>query len=87
MYKFYDSPSHGWLRVPRQELISLGIAEKITAFSYQQDDDVYLEEDYDMSQFIYAKVGKAGARNFLDNEVKTQHVADRRVTELARYKF
>lgn len=57
MYKFYEDPGHGWLAVKRAELIALGIAEKITAYSYQRGATVYLEEDCDADTFIKAKGG------------------------------
>jgi len=55
IYKFIEDPGHGWLEVPRQEIDSLGIATKITPYSYQKGDMVYLEEDCDMSTFYLAK--------------------------------
>jgi hypothetical protein len=36
-------------------LIRLGIIEKITPYSYQRGDTVYLEEDCDASTFLQAK--------------------------------
>ena len=54
LYTFYNDPGHGWLRVQRQELIDLGIADKITPYSYQKDDLVYLEEDCDAGKFLEA---------------------------------
>lgn len=46
--KFYSDPGHGWGAVKRHVLIDLGIADKITRFSYQKGDTVYLEEDCDL---------------------------------------
>lgn len=48
---YFSDPGHGWLRVPRAMLTRLGIEEKITPFSYQRGQWVYLEEDCDMSRF------------------------------------
>lgn len=60
-YKFYEDAEHGWLEVERDELIQLGIADKITTLSYQKNDKltskVYLEEDYDAMTFNIAKGG------------------------------
>jgi len=50
--KFYEDPGHGWGAVKRSLLIELGIADKITQFSYQNGDTVYLEEDCDLGLFI-----------------------------------
>lgn len=47
--KFYSDPGHGWAAVKRRVLTDLGIADKITPYSYQKGDTVYLEEDCDLS--------------------------------------
>jgi hypothetical protein len=47
----HTDPGHGWAEVPRQELFDLGIADKITQFSYQKGDKVFLEEDCDLTTF------------------------------------
>jgi hypothetical protein len=44
----YSDPAHAWAKVKRQVLINLGIADKITRYSYQLRDNVYLEEDCDL---------------------------------------
>ena len=56
-YVFFTDPGHGWLRVKRAELVALGIAEKISAFSYMHNDYAYLEEDCDAGIFLQAKFG------------------------------
>ena len=53
-FMFYCDPGHGWIRVPRTTLVELGIAEKITRFSYAKGKYAYLEEDLDASTFIKA---------------------------------
>lgn len=55
MYKYYTDSGHGWLAVKRDEIVRLGLENTITSFSYQNGKTVYLEEDYDMSQFYQAK--------------------------------
>jgi len=55
VYKFYNDPGHGWLAVKRAELIRLGILDKITGYSYQNGNTVYLEEDCDATTFINRK--------------------------------
>jgi len=52
--KFYADPGHGWGAVKRKVLDQLGIADKITAFSYQKGQTVYLEEDCDLSTLVTA---------------------------------
>ena len=49
---FFSDPGHGWARVPKAKLIKLGIADKITSFSYQRGINVYLEEDCDAGIFL-----------------------------------
>ena len=44
----YSDPAHAWGKVKRQVLINLGIADKISHYSYQYKDNVYLEEDCDL---------------------------------------
>lgn len=46
--KFYADPSHGWGEVKKQVLFDLGIADKISMFSYMKGDTAYLEEDCDL---------------------------------------
>lgn len=47
-------PGHGWLKVPKKLLVELGIADKITPYSYMRGDYAYLEEDGDLSTFMDA---------------------------------
>ena len=49
--KFHQDGGHGWLCVKRSELEALGIADQITAFSYQKNQSVYLEEDQDYTTY------------------------------------
>jgi len=55
LYVFYTDPGHGWLAVKRCELKRLGILDKITSYSYQLDDTIFLEEDCDAGIFLAAK--------------------------------
>ena len=50
----YTDPGHGWAKVTRAELKRLGLAEKISSYSYQRKDHVYLEEDCDLSVYLSA---------------------------------
>ena len=52
--KFYADPGHGWGAVKRKVLDQLGIANQITAYSYQKGQTVYLEEDCDLATFATA---------------------------------
>lgn len=50
----FSDPGHGWARVPRAKLEKLGIADKISHYSYQHGVNVFLEEDCDLSVYIEA---------------------------------
>jgi hypothetical protein len=55
---FYEDPGHGWLKVPLDLLEKLGIAAKISLYSYQRGAFAYLEEDSDMGLFLDAAENK-----------------------------
>lgn len=55
VYDFYSDPSHGWLEVERAELEKLGVLGKVSGYSYQYGNFVYLEEDVDAGVFLNAK--------------------------------
>ena len=50
--KVYSDPGHAWGAVKRNVIDELGIADKITAYSYQKGATVYLEEDLDLGTLI-----------------------------------
>jgi hypothetical protein len=58
IYTIYSDPRHGWVAVKIAELIELGIAEKITKYSYMRGETAYLEEDQDLSTFFNAYQAK-----------------------------
>ena len=53
-YIWATDAGHEWLAVKRTELTSMGIADKITGFSYVKGATVYLEGDCDAATFINA---------------------------------
>jgi hypothetical protein len=59
-YIFHTDPGHGWLAVKRKELIELGILDKVSYYSYQKGQTVYLEEDCDAALFFNAYRAKHG---------------------------
>jgi hypothetical protein len=61
-FVFHSDSGHGWLEVNRKLLSELGILEKITPFSYQKGEMVYLEEDCDAGKFIDAYQQKYSVR-------------------------
>jgi transposase-like protein len=67
-YTFHTDPGHGWVEVNRIELVELGIYRKISTYSYQDCDRVYLEEDCDASLFVDAYIAKYGVKpTFIDS--------------------
>jgi hypothetical protein len=53
---FHSDAAHGWLEVPFALLAELGIADKVSAFSYQSEGKTvaFLEEDCDAALFYNA---------------------------------
>lgn len=71
--KFYSDPCHGWGAVKRKVLFDLGIANKITAFSYQKGDTVYLEEDCDLPTLVTALSVKGISVEYTQNHTERRH--------------
>ena len=51
---FHYDGGHAWLEVSMSELDRLGIADKISAYSYKRGNKVYLEKDCDAGHYIKA---------------------------------
>jgi len=52
--KVFGDIGHAWGRFPKARLAKLGIADKITAYSYQNGANAFLEEDCDLGTLITA---------------------------------
>jgi len=52
--KVFADPGHAWARVAKSKLVKLGIADKISPYSYQKGENAFLEEDCDLSTLISA---------------------------------
>jgi hypothetical protein len=50
----WADPGHGWAKVTRHEVEKLGIAFRISSYSYQRKGYVFLEEDCDLELYIQA---------------------------------
>ncbi len=50
--RVFADPGHAWARFPKKSLVKLGIADKITHYSYQRGDMAFLEEDCDLSLLV-----------------------------------
>ncbi len=68
-YKFYNDAGHGWMAVKRQELVDLGIMDKISTYSHQRGATVYLEEDCDAYLFIKAMKDRGIEVKYVDKYV------------------
>jgi hypothetical protein len=61
-FTYYEDSGHAWLEVPYSALVTLNLHHQITGYSYQQDNMVYLEEDYDAVLFAKAYLSYIGKR-------------------------
>lgn len=53
-FTFYNDGGHGWVKVSKALLKELGIADKVSTYSYQRGENAYLEEDCDASLLVNA---------------------------------
>jgi hypothetical protein len=51
---YFTDPGHGWVRVKRDVLGRMGIEDRISQYSYQRGEYVYLEEDCDLTVLFKA---------------------------------
>ncbi len=49
---YIQDGGHGWFKVSIKQLIKLGIADRISSYSYWKGDYAYLEEDCDASTYV-----------------------------------
>lgn len=64
--KFYSDAGHGWGAVKRGLIDTLGIADKISGYSYQNGNTVYLEEDLDLTTLTKALTLSGGTVKFIE---------------------
>ena len=79
---FHADPAHGWLEVNRADLEALNIAHKISRYSYQKDDRVFLEEDSDAAHYLRA----AGGRGWTITTTEKHSNADSFIRNLNSFK-
>ena len=53
-FVWHEDPGHAWLRVPKALVKALNIEHEISSYSYEDDDNFYLEEDCDAAVFANA---------------------------------
>ena len=62
-YIWANDAGHEWLAVGIAEIIRLGIADKISSYSYVKGNTAYLEGDCDAAHFINAKQARGETVN------------------------
>jgi hypothetical protein len=79
-------PGHGWLEVQYSELVKMGIADKITSYSFRAGNTCYLEEDCDLTTFVQALPADTNIREWFNHEVVTKtHKDDAPCRDYPRY--
>lgn len=60
VFNYHSDSQHGWLAVKNNLVRELGLADKISQYSYMKGATSYLEEDRDAGLFIQAFKAKFG---------------------------
>jgi hypothetical protein len=80
---YFTDPGHGWVSVKLQTLIDLGIADKISTYSYIRGKSAYLEEDCDLG-LLFKECDSRGVKIALT----TKHTNNRSpIRSYATYRF
>lgn len=83
VFDFYEDCGHGWMKVKKDLLSKMEIADKISSCSYERGEYAYLEEDGDLTTFCRAYKAMYG----VDVKFKT-HFSDRsRIRGYNRYEI
>lgn len=69
---YYSDAGHGWAKVKRSVLQNLDIEDYISPFSYQRDDNVYLEEDNDL-EILRERLAKDNVELRLVYKAQAEH--------------
>lgn len=84
-YRYLQDPGHGWIEVPKAELIALGIADQITHYSYERAPFAYLEEDCDAGLWLKARA-EAGKPVHHDDLIEVHTNQASRIRSYASYR-
>ena len=79
---FHADPVHACLEVPIAELVSLGIDDSISCYSYAKGDTAYLEEDCDAGRYLN-KLKESGTE-FKFNEIYAENTPIRNYNSFTR---
>ncbi len=90
MYIFTSDPGHGWLRVPVSELKEMGIADKISPYSYISENGrfAYLEAHRDFMMFMNIRVNSDDVdvqRLWINENIKFKTVERTNIRQLPSY--
>ena len=78
----YSDPSHAWAKIKKSVLTNLGIADKVSSYSYQRGDYAFLEEDYDLSLLMQAFEKHGTSLRFIEKHTDK----DSRIRNYERYR-
>lgn len=76
--QMFSDPGHGWVRFPKARLAKLGIADKISQYSYQRGSNAFIEEDGDLSTLM-------GALEAQGYEIKFKGGSSNRTSKIRNY--
>lgn len=79
----YSDAGHAWAKVKKSVLVNLGIADKITRYSYQRGDYAYLEEDCDLTTLCMA----LNERDTRVKFVEKSSTRDSKIRSYERYEY
>jgi hypothetical protein len=79
----YNDPGHAWGKVRKDVLTNLGIADKITRYSYQRGDYAYLECDEDLTTLCMALTERDTRVRFVEKHSNK----DSRIRSYERYEY
>jgi len=51
-YNFHEDAGHGWLEVPKKDIEKINLLNRLSSYSYINNDLIYLEEDFDAVIFV-----------------------------------
>ena len=79
----YSDAGHAWAKVKKSVLVNLGIADKITRYSYQRGDYAFLEEDCDLTTLCMALNAQDTRLKF----VEKPSTRDSKIRSYERYEY
>ena len=72
---YHSDAGHGWLKVSKSTIRMLGLADKISGYSYEYAGQVYLEEDRD-AIIYFARLFPIGLGSIVFKQFQDFHVKE-----------